>query len=226
MTNDATRRNIDKQRRGADGKVIAASPMKAIVEALNEGYQAIRAHNPEVPNAVLVVGTSSKTKHGHFSSDSWALSDKRVHEIMLSGESLQRDALDVFGTLLHEAAHALAHTRGIQDTSRQGRWHNAKFKALANEVGIVVEQHPSIGWSLTSVPPATRKLYQPEITKLRRALKTYRVPTYKADPKPRVKRTIKLKTASGRVLNVKIAEHEQGPIFDAVTGELFEEAED
>lgn len=46
-------------------------------------------------------------------------------------------------------AHALAHVRGIKDTSRQGRWHNTKFKALAEELGIEVSKDPRIGWSPT-----------------------------------------------------------------------------
>jgi hypothetical protein len=56
------------------------------------------------------------------------------------------------GTLLHEAGHALAH--GIKDTTRQGRWYNARFKALADEVEISVTKDPRIGWSPTPIPPA------------------------------------------------------------------------
>jgi hypothetical protein len=52
----------------------------------------------------------------------------------------------VLTTLLHEAAHALAHERGVKDTSRQGRWHNAKFKALAEELGIEVTKARTPGW--------------------------------------------------------------------------------
>ena len=55
---------------------------------------------------------------------------------MISGEGLRRTAHDVLGTLLHEAAHALAHARGIKDTSRQGRYHNKHFKTLAEELGL------------------------------------------------------------------------------------------
>ena len=50
---------------------------------------------------------------------------------MISGEGLRRTPDEVLGTLLHEAAHALAHARGIKDTSRQGRYHNKHFKTLA-----------------------------------------------------------------------------------------------
>lgn len=55
---------------------------------------------------------------------------RRWAEVFVGGEGLARGPADVLATLLHEAAHALAHVRGIQDTSRQGRWHNAQFKAL------------------------------------------------------------------------------------------------
>jgi hypothetical protein len=50
----------------------------------------------------------------------------------------------------------LAHVRGIKDTSRQGRWHNARFKALAEELGIEVTKDPRIGWSPTNLPAETR----------------------------------------------------------------------
>lgn len=139
---ESTRRNIDKQIRGRDGKVIGASPTMKINEAVNECFKAIRAQHPDVPNLSLVVGASSRRNHGHFHAETWQLGDTRVHEIMLSGETLRRSADEVFGTLLHEAAHAMAKVRGIQDTSRQGRFHNTRFKLLAEEVGIEVQKVP------------------------------------------------------------------------------------
>lgn len=72
------------------------------------------------------------------------------------------------------------------------------------------------------MPDRTRKLYQRQITQLRRALKTYRVPWYEGEPPPKKKTTIKLQTASGRTLTVPILFHEQGDIWDAITGEVFE----
>jgi len=42
---------------------------------------------------------------------------------------------------------------GIKDISRQGRWHNARFKAHTEELGIEVAEDPRIGWSPTSIPP-------------------------------------------------------------------------
>lgn len=58
----------------------------------------------------------------------------------------------VLGTLLHEAAHGVASTRGIKDTSRQGRYHNRRFAQLATELGIVVAPDGARGWSATTPP--------------------------------------------------------------------------
>jgi len=80
----------------------------------------------------------------------------------------------VLGTLLHEAAHALAHVRGIKDTSRQGRWHNARFKTLAEEVGIEVTKDPRIGWSPTTLTETTRTEYADTIAMLGDALRLFR----------------------------------------------------
>jgi len=40
----------------------------------------------------------------------------RLPEVFVGGEGLARGLADVHGTLLHEAAHALADVRGIKDT--------------------------------------------------------------------------------------------------------------
>ena len=37
-------------------------------------------------------------------------------------------------TVPHEAAHGLAYARKIGDTSRQGRYHNRRYAALAGEL--------------------------------------------------------------------------------------------
>jgi hypothetical protein len=89
-------------------------------------------------------------------------------------EGLARGPAEVLGTLLHEAAHALAHVRGIKDTSRQGRWHNTRFKALAEGLGIDVIKDSRIGWSPTTIPTATREVYAEVIADFGRALRLYR----------------------------------------------------
>lgn len=89
-----------------------------------------------------------------------------MHELFIGGEGLARGGRGVLGTLLHEAAHGAANARGIQDTSRQGRYHNAKFKVIAESFGLTIEHGKGIGWSLTTVPDNTAALYAAEVVQL------------------------------------------------------------
>ena len=72
----------------------------------------------------------------------------------------------MLGTLLHEAAHALADARGITDTSRQGRYHNKKYALLAAELGLEVAEDSRFGWTVTTVPAATAERYASQLAAL------------------------------------------------------------
>jgi hypothetical protein len=88
--------------------------------------------------------------------------------VLISGEGFGRGPPEVLGTLLHEAAHGLAKTRGIKDTSRQGRFHNLRYKALAEELGLIADpsRRPSPGERL----PYLRVRLRPTIRAVRSTL--------------------------------------------------------
>lgn len=162
-----------------------ATPTLPILAAVNGLVADIRYHHPDLPLVTIVLGAPGATRrgmiHGHFFADKWQGDAK--HEILLSGESLQRGAAATLGTLLHESAHAIAHARGVKDTSNNGRYHNKRFKAIAEELGIELESAPTLGWSLTSVPESTLEQYKDGIEELAKALTTYRVPAVKSAEK-------------------------------------------
>jgi hypothetical protein len=113
--------------------------------------------------AHLTAGTLMN--QGHFAPGRWEEDQDTHHEIFVAGE-IVNDPERVLGTLLHEAAHALAHIRGIKDTSRGGRYHNAEFRTLAQEMGLEAAKVGTIGWSKTSLTDATRTLYLTSLTRL------------------------------------------------------------
>jgi hypothetical protein len=148
-----------------------------ILAVLEDMWQAIRTHHPEIPPVVIIIasGTEGKqARYGHHAPGRWYVANQERTEIMISGEGLRRDAQSVLGTLLHEAAHALAAARGIKDTSRQGRYHNKHFKALAEELGITAGFDGVIGWSITTVPGTTAALYAGQLAALRNAMILWR----------------------------------------------------
>ena len=152
-----------------------------LVGAFERTWDIIRNRHGDVPPVVITIGSgtlgtkSGQVRLGHFAAARWQHGDtQQLAELFISGEGLCRGAVDVFGTLLHEATHGVANTREIKDTSRQGRYHNRRFRDLGTELGLTLEEDSRIGWSVTRVPPATVEGYTDAIGSLTDALVAYR----------------------------------------------------
>lgn len=136
-----------------------------LVAVLERAWSDIRDRHRELPAIVIITGAGSGRRRGglrlgHFAAARWTAGENgRLAELFVAGEGLERGAVDVLVTLLHEAAHALAHVRGIQDTSRQGRYHNTRYRQLAREVGLHAEQHQRLGWTITTLAAGTAMRY-------------------------------------------------------------------
>jgi hypothetical protein len=150
-----------------------------LVVAIECTWAAIQERHPDVPDVVLTLGNGSarpgQLALGHFHDGKWATGETRMPELFVGGEGLARGPRAVLGTLLHEATHGVAATRSIKDTSRQGRYHNTRFRDLATELGIRVERDPRIGWSITTVPDTTAQHYGDQIAALDTAIKAHRL---------------------------------------------------
>ena len=148
-----------------------------ILKVLEDIWLEIRRWHPEIPRAVIIIasGTDGKqTRLGHHAPGRWNVAGEQRTEIMISGEGLRRSSAEVLGTLLHEAAHALAHARGIKDTSRQGRYHNKHFKNCAEELGLTVEHDDRNGWSASTITSLTQTAYARQLDALTQAMTLWR----------------------------------------------------
>ncbi|WP_051821609.1 hypothetical protein [Streptomyces sp. NRRL F-5065] len=158
-----------------------------IITALEAAWAAIRAQHPQVPHVLMITGTGRKREGltwGHFGEKRWTVETPngkagRTHELFAGGELLSLGGLRTMQTLLHEAAHALAHVRDIQDTSSDYRYHNKRFVKLAEELGLTGPETPAnvIGWSECTITDATAQRYAEAIA----ALDAARLP-YVHDP--------------------------------------------
>ncbi|MFD6357440.1 hypothetical protein [Nocardia tengchongensis] len=150
-----------------------------LVAAIETVWADLRARHSDIPNVVVTMASGSLgrrgvLKLGHFGPDRWKVGQQVMPELFVGGEGLAMGARDVLGTLLHEAAHGAACTRGIDDTSRGGAYHNGKFASIAREFGLTVERTPERGWTATTVPDSTAKAYQRQIRLLDAAIVAYR----------------------------------------------------
>lgn len=149
---------------------ISDAAASRVVQACEEAWADIRRHHPELPHAVMILGTGVErgrlVKLGHWWSGRWVADGEVLGEVLLAGEALCLKPEEVFEVLLHEAAHGLNAARGIKDTSREGRYHNARFAAAAREVGLKVAAAPPHGLARTSVTPEARDRYGASIERL------------------------------------------------------------
>lgn len=80
------------------------------------------------------------------------------YEINIVAEALNRGIYPVMSTLLHEMVHLYNLVNEIKDVSRGGTYHNAKFKRVAENHGLVVEHRDGVGWSHTYLQGTTMDL--------------------------------------------------------------------
>jgi hypothetical protein len=191
-----------------------ATAASRLVAALERAWTAIRTRHPEVPEVVLVVAAGSDPRGkrltlGHFAAGRWQLATPADSqpanraEVLVGGEGLRRGPVDVLGTLLHEAAHGLAHARGISDTSRQGRYHNKRYAQLARELGLQVAEQAPFGWTATTVPEATAASYAEQLAELTAALVLWRRSEHAPPAEPgRARSTLACACACGRRLRI------------------------
>jgi hypothetical protein len=212
------------------GREVAAS---AVVAALERTWAAIRAHHPELPEAVVILGPGSEARRGlvelgHFAAGRWHLQTNKAnrHEVLVAGEGLRRGPKDVLNTLLHEAAHGLAHARNIKDTSRQGRWHNQRYATLAREVDLEVTADAKTGLSQTHLTDQATSRYAEQLRDLEAALGLWRHTEPKREREVGSRSLLACSCACGRKLRVAKKTLEQAPILCGACQQPFEAERD
>jgi hypothetical protein len=161
-------------------------------------------------------------KWGHFAAARWQVADANRPEVLVSGEGLKRGAREVLATLLHEAAHGLANTRGVKDTSRQGRWHNRRFATLAGELGLGVAKDSKTGWSQTSLTDRLVGRYADQLTGLDAALGLWRHTERQSGSAAASHNLLACSCECGRKLRVSRTTLEQAPIICGACEEPFQ----
>lgn len=86
-----------------------------------------------------------------YSPDRWEIKGRSVDEIAILSETVSRGIYDTADTLVHELAHFVNHALGIKDTSRDGRYHNTRFRYMANLFAREVDTFGRFGLAKTEL---------------------------------------------------------------------------
>ncbi len=175
----------------------------SLITALEDTWASIRRQHPDLPEVVFITGTGLRSasaasvdaRWGHFGAQRWVaghpqpatpptpepgqdaklqVPPDRKPELFVAGECFAEGAEHTFTTMLHEAAHALAHVRGVKETSRQGKYHNRRYLELAGELGLEwptdTRAHPVNGFSEVQLTQPVREAYAATIGDLDAAI--------------------------------------------------------
>ncbi len=143
--------------------------LSGIVTALESAHAMIQ-EKTGAPRATILVTRKTGRTMGHFThAKLWKAGEESFHEIMISANYFTRGARAVLGTLLHEVAHSLDLANGIQGVTGDG-YHNKRFKATAEALGLTITQAKGIGWSVTDVSDECAERWAQELRLIEDAL--------------------------------------------------------
>lgn len=130
-------------------------------DIITELYKAFRLMNNKYYNnclpepAILIQNRGNKKNVLGWCTvnklwDDKSLNEKK-YEIAIISEYLNRGIYSVISTLMHEMVHLYNLENNIKDTSRNGTYHNKRFKAEAEAHGLLIDFDKNIGWSPTKL---------------------------------------------------------------------------
>lgn len=129
-----------------------------VTQYLNKVFKLINSeyfeNELEMPTITI---QSTVGAYGHVTTSKvWKTeSGKASYELNIGADYLNRPIENIVATLIHEGCHLYAMQNGIKDTSNRGVYHNKRFKALAEDRGLIIEKHIRYGWTITTPSKAT-----------------------------------------------------------------------
>lgn len=122
-----------------------AGQLEKMFRALNAHFFAGELEEP------IITLKNTPGAYGHITCGKvWQAGENRRYEINIGTNTLYRPIEEITATLLHEMCHLYNLMHDIQDCSRGGSYNNKKFKACAEEHGLLIEHHEKYGWTITS----------------------------------------------------------------------------
>ena len=149
-------------------KSTKAEALSTLTIALEKAHSIIKEETG-APRATILVTRDLKGRKGHFTHYTpWRTEDEVFHEIAFNLEHFTT-AEELLSTLVHEVAHSLNFSNGIQDTSAN-QYHNAKFKAQAEALGLKTIEIKGKGHASTELTEFGAKRWAKALKILRQAL--------------------------------------------------------
>ena len=122
--------------------IVSLQPALAEIERMIQFFRDDMSFTKGLRVTPIIQTRGRANTKGHFSLAPLYV-DKNgngSHELQICSESLMLPAIEIAAIVRHELVHALNVECGVQDCSKNGIHHNKKFKAVAEQYGLVCEE--------------------------------------------------------------------------------------
>lgn len=172
LTQDKPEKKVVKEAKEAKApeirKPVAAdqtATIRPVIEQLESLFSIFNKHfyQDELEKPIITVSPDEgRNAYGWCTTyKAWKKADQKddegYYEINICSEYLTRSFGELAATLLHEMVHLYNMQNGIKDTSRNGSYHNLKFKEIAEQHGLIIDKSEKYGWTLTSLQESTKQ---------------------------------------------------------------------
>lgn len=122
----------------------AVCQLEKIYNSLNDDF-----FESALPIPIITVQSKPGT-YGHCTTAKvWQRKDGGAYELNIAAEVLNYPIEETLDTMLHEMVHLYCRENGIKEVSRGGKYHNGKFKAIAEAHGLTCVPCGQYGWNTT-----------------------------------------------------------------------------
>ena len=122
----------------------AVSQLEHIYNSLNADF-----FEGSLPTPIITVQSKPGTM-GHCTvAKVWQRPDGSTYELNIAAEVLNYAIEETLDTMIHEMVHLYCRENGIKEVSRNGMYHNGRFKAEAEKRGLTCIKCGQYGWNTT-----------------------------------------------------------------------------
>ena len=128
-----------------------STKMSRAVSQLEHIYNSLNADffGGGLPVPIITVQSKPGTM-GHCSvAKVWQRKEDKTHELNIAAEVLNYPIEETIDTMLHEMVHLFCRENGIKEVSRGGKYHNKRFKEVAEAHGLTCVPCGQYGWNTT-----------------------------------------------------------------------------
>jgi hypothetical protein len=119
--------------------------LNKIYDKLNDAYFESALTRP------IITIQSTPRAYGHVSIlKIWKAGEEAKRQLNIGAGTINRPIEEIVSTMLHEMVHIYCMDNKIQDTSRNGAYHNKKFRDEAEKRDLTIAHHNTYGWTITT----------------------------------------------------------------------------